>query len=150
MTADGNCFFHAVLISTGETSDVDALRKRVCDHMKSHKDTYTGYLTTQDHKEDDAFEREIQQLSESGSWKGTLADCLPMAVANMYGKTVQIYSSNTTTPVQDVLPDISLSEVISNVPITLAYLSVRGEEHFAKKENLSFCAFPVAHCHFNG
>ena len=41
-----------------------------------------------------------------------IADCLPLAIANVLKRPMRIYSSNLATPVYDIRPDIEGSEVL--------------------------------------
>ena len=53
----------------------------------------------------------------------SLGDCLPLALADMFDCTIIIYSSDSSTPVYDIIPSI---EKIIN----LAYLAIRGFEQY--------------------
>ena len=79
------------------------------------------------HDQTEHFLQELRQLQESGDWNINLADCFPMAVADMLNSTVRIYSSTVATPVYELKPRHMAGP---SACFSLAYLAIRGEEHY--------------------
>ena len=55
---------------------------------------------------------------------------MPLALANLYHCPVRIYSSKITTPVYDIQPNLNVVETAPANVINLAYLAMRGSEHY--------------------
>ena len=64
-------------------------------------------------------------MKTRGQWNLDIADIVPLATANFYGSVVRIYSSSISTPVIDIKPEQTTEKVIN-----LAYIAVRGQEHY--------------------
>ena len=69
-------------------------------------------------------------MMQGGQWDNILGDCLPLALANLYHCPVRIYSSKITTPVYDIQPNLNVVETAPANVINLAYLAMRGSEHY--------------------
>lgn len=56
-----------------------------------------------------------------------LADCLPLAIANIFSATVRVFSSRISEQVTEIKPDLvpTTGKIIS-----LAYLACAGNEHY--------------------
>lgn len=67
------------------------------------------------------FLNEVKQ--ESGKWNINLADCFPLAVASMLNRNLRIYFSANMTD--------------NSACFCLAYLAIRGEEHYEAVTNLN-------------
>ncbi|XP_053409216.1 uncharacterized protein LOC128559962 [Mercenaria mercenaria] len=129
---DGNCFFNSVKISGNFDESALSLRKRVCEFMVENADKYMSFLAKKDGNSKEAFLIDINLLKTNGQWNLDIADIVPLAVANITESTVRIYSSSVSTPVIEIKP-----EQVTNKDICLAYLAVRGQEHYDGTKPLS-------------
>lgn len=60
------------------------IRQTVCDHMLKNVGNYIQFLPKNGEQElSEQFRLEVEQLKEDGQWKTSLADCLPLAIANV-------------------------------------------------------------------
>jgi len=57
----------------------------------------------------------------------SLADCIPLAAANIFGRPINIFSSKVSSPRYDIKPDM-IKHSVDN--IDLAYVKIRNEEHY--------------------
>jgi len=135
MTADGNCFVNAVLHQINEHNQISliSLRTDIADHLRDHYDHYRVFRSTRsvpNHDDKMEYLLEVDNIRNSGTWNTNLADCMPLAVANITKRPIRIYSSNTQTPVIDVAPDLQEEPCTNNAPIFLACTAVRGQEHY--------------------
>lgn len=129
--SDGNCLFEAVC-QTLKTDKWNAsvIRQTVCDHMLKHVGNYIQFLPKNGEQElSEQFRLEVEQLKEDGQWKTSLADCLPLAIANVLNRPLRIFSSHLATPVYDIRPDIGDCD-FSDEYLYLAHVAVRNEEHY--------------------
>lgn len=129
---DGNCFFTSVKVSGKLTESAFSLREKVCNYMTANADKYMSFLTTSDVNSKDTFLRDIDLLKTNGKWNMEIADIVPLAVANIMESTIRIYSSSVTTPVIEIKPEQTTEKVVC-----LAYLAVRGHEHYDATKSLS-------------
>jgi hypothetical protein len=94
------------------------------DHLENDKETYIEFLNSQ--SMDDAsrqdYNMEVGCLRQKGYWSNSVADVLPLALANWSKRGVRIYSSDPRTPVIYVHP----KSVQNENPIILAFISASG------------------------
>ena len=132
MQGNGNCFFSAVIESTSDFwSSEENLRGQLCRHLSKHRHNYIFFLPSRGTPEEEnvtEYHEQVSKLQISGNWNCSLADCFPLALANMTKSLVRIYSSATSTPCYDVTPDMVDTE--GNRIICLAHMAIRGEEHY--------------------
>ncbi|MES9881873.1 MAG: hypothetical protein ABW185_13425 [Sedimenticola sp.] len=124
--SDGNCFFKAVGKSSNPDNSPDDVRHEVVDHIALNREHYIGYVDSADGSFDDM----LLELRTDGHWNTSLADCLPLAVANLYQCCIRIYSSEIENPIQDIHPDINVEGVQTNDSINVARIAIRGKEHY--------------------
>ena len=129
---NGNCFFEAFLKTCDEADEfkIDLFRNDVCDHISSNKKKYLGFRTGLEKRQMIEHVKDIHNLRQSGIWNNDIADCIPLAVANMFKCRIQIFSSSTLSPVYEVCPSLNESATKEMPLIPLAYLAVPGEEHY--------------------
>lgn len=136
VVADGNCFFTSVLESINDNQSMEQLREKLCCHMIENKEHYLSYLALNQNDESSneekllLFQNEINTMMLGGNWNLSLGDCLPLALANAYNRPVRIYSSKMTTPVYDIQPNLREYETVGIEHINLAYLAMKGSEHY--------------------
>jgi hypothetical protein len=68
-------------------------------------------------------------LSQDGHWNIQLADCLPLAVANLYKRQLRVYSSRIANSVYDIVPDLS-ENMPAVEPIKVTLFSIFGQEYY--------------------
>lgn len=125
---DGDCFFNAIRCQLTDDLSTKDLRSNVCQHLLDNMQHYLAFLICQDGEEPiEVYRKQVEILRQSGNWKERLADCLPLAFANMYQRPIRIFSSNTTNPVFDVKPTMG---ICSDECIRLAYIEIPGSEHY--------------------
>lgn len=56
---------------------------------------------------EDNLYNEIKLLRQKESWQSDLSDTMPLAKANLFAVTVQIYSSNPDQPVVVITPSLT-------------------------------------------
>ena len=130
---DGNCFFSAVREVTPNFESPHQVRKAVVDHLQINKAEYISFLSNTSNK---GSHRELQEIYDSQveflkgdrHWSTELCDLLPLAIANMMGREVIIYSSNRNNQLIEIQP--TLTEVRSEEVLTLAYIALKGYEHY--------------------
>jgi hypothetical protein len=77
------------------------------------------------------YDKMILDLMQDGIWNVEMADFLPLATANLLQRNITIYSSRLHNPVINIMPDIDRgTRPGGQVDIKLAYLAVRGREHY--------------------
>ena len=131
--SNGNCFMNAVACQlSDEIVTGNEIRKKLCDHIKEHKEEYVKFLSTatggnvvEDVQQ--RFNREMVFLEKDGHWSNALSDCLPLAVANTYHREVRIYTSKVGMPVISVHPSMTEEEYPC---FLLAYFNIPGHEHY--------------------
>jgi hypothetical protein len=132
IAADGDCFFASVITSLGLDKSAQDLRDKVCNHISQNFDNYVSFIPEIDSSPVETkqalFGLACAELQKGGSWKVSLADCLPLAIANLYSCSVLIFSSDSQCPIYDIKPDLC-KEVLQMV-IKIAYTAVAGEEHY--------------------
>jgi hypothetical protein len=134
--ADGNCFLSAVVkyLSDNEKDiDVAALRRKLVEHMRSEKAHYKNFVAfdkemTEEEK-DIKFDHLLQDLSVDGHWNMELADCMPLAIANLYKRPIRIYSSMVSNSVYDIYPDLQDADNSLEF-IKVALFAITGQEHY--------------------
>ena len=125
VSPDGDCFFRAVLSQLDPILSTSDLRKRLADHMAEKMHHYINFTNFKGEEND--YMQMVSCLKQSGQWNTTLADCLPLAVANTFSVTIKVFSSLISTPVYDIGPDLVASTKSS---IHLAYIGIPGQEHY--------------------
>ena len=113
------------------------LRSELCDFMIENVERYIPFCSVGQGNEayqTEQFLNEVKQLQESGEWNINLADCFPLAVADMLKRNLRIYSSAVTTPVYELSPR---NMTDSSACFCLAYLAIRGEEHYEAVTDLN-------------
>lgn len=133
---DGNCFFYSVSISLqhffrenqneavlirlrdmGISGDMtiqataQRLRERVVQEWTSHQERYQPFLER-------SIEEESRLFLQSGYFMGELGNLMPLAMANLLGSPMIIFSSLVTMPVLLITPT-SVTEGIP--PVYLAF-----------------------------
>ena len=120
--------------SANKDTTSNNLRNELCAHMIQYKAHYLPYVDDAQTANftqvpnHDKFTTEIEHLQQPGHWKGSICDCLPLAVANLYRMRVQVFSSNTITNVLNFTPD--LCTPVTDDILFLAYTAIRGTEHY--------------------
>jgi len=130
VSADGNCFMHAVLPQLDDASTtVQSLRSDIANHLRDNYEHYKAFrLSTQQEDDQRKYGEEVEKLKEDSTWNTDLADCVPLALANIYKTPVRIYSSRVENPVYDIQPD--LNEDTTEKFIKIACVAMRGQEHY--------------------
>lgn len=88
MVADGNCFYRA--ISAAYYKDVDMhhmLRRVTMEHMLEDAELYEEFFESKQ-----AFVRRVTANKRLGVWNSDLADLVPVAVAQLLGCCIEVYS----------------------------------------------------------
>ena len=73
-----------------------------------------------------------------------IGDSLPLAVANMFNYKVQIFSSNTESPIYEIKPNLSTEGTTENT-INLAHTMLLGRDYYyateatKKDQNANIC-----------
>ena len=129
VSADGDCFFSAVLPQVDYT-DIRGLRCAISEHMIANTVNYMSLMCDMDKKTFRTLAKKIKKLS---FWKSDLCDILPLAVANYFQQKVRIYHSDSK--VVCVEPSIGDGASIIH-DIVLAYLSVPMREHYDRVESI--------------
>ena len=134
---DGNCFFNSVLQQLPSIDDAGELRAKVIGHLRDNTEHYTGFLTlSRDASEEEknaVMMESLDDLSQDGHWNAGLADCMPLAVANIFKRSLRrIYSSRMQNAVYDISPDLCDRNNFDNEvgPFNLALFAVPGQEHY--------------------
>ena len=115
---------------SNESQTSEELRQRVCDHLADNYDIYKGFLTNNDVIGEDTYMQNINYLREEGHWSNELADAMPLAVSNMLGIVLKIYSSNRAHPVYEITPTVPCGTHEKLDVLNLAYLQIPGLEHY--------------------
>jgi hypothetical protein len=113
--------------------DVAALRRKLVEHMRSEKAHYKNFVAfdkemTEEEK-DIKFDHLLQDLSVDGHWNMELADCMPLAIANLYKRPIRIYSSMVSNSVYDIYPDLQDADNSLEF-IKVALFAITGQEHY--------------------
>ena len=98
VAADGDCFFHAVLLQLLSYTSVLHLREDLCNHIQLHFDLYKPFLDTADK----GFHNDLIELRRLGKWQNNTADLLVLALANLISRRVVVLS--TLSPTQVFIP----------------------------------------------
>lgn len=130
VTADGDCFFSALQTQIQIDWSIETFREHVAEHLAENIDHYIHFLHDDGSSVDrtERFGREVESIKEKGQWKANIADCIPLAAANVLKHKIQIFSSDVSNPVYEIKPD--LVEFDQNSYIHLAYLRIKREEHY--------------------
>jgi hypothetical protein len=110
LSRHGNCFFYAVLYSGASGTSLE-LRQSLCNHLGEHAEEYMGFLLNTFHPEDEEsfimmYLDEIESLKQEGYWSSKVADFLPLALANLSGCTVKIYTSKVDQQTITIQPSL--------------------------------------------
>ena len=125
---DGNCFFSAVALQMrySETLTHNDIRESACSHLLEYKSNYTSFFLGSN------FRKEVKKLRKNGAWSAELADCLPLAIANLTQKKVLIFTSVRT--VLDIIPNLQIKVeerfIVSQDFLYLAHIRTPGREHY--------------------
>ena len=65
-----------------------------------------------------------------GYWSLELANCFPLATANVLQQPTKVFKSTLVAPLTDIEPTLITKYYIEKESICLAYKWVRGEEHY--------------------
>ena len=129
---DGNCYINAVLCQLKiHDADPQHLRNLICDHISEYKHEYLGFLKDDVSESSEKFDKEVTMLRNDGHWSMQLADCMPLATANVLQQPIKVFKSTFVAPINEIEPSLvtSLNPVTSD-PICLAYTCIRGHEHY--------------------
>jgi hypothetical protein len=101
--------------------------------MRSEKAHYKNCVAfdkemTEEEK-DIKFDHLLQDLSVDGHWNMELADCMPLAIANLYKQPIRIYSSMVSNSVYDIYPDLQDADNSLEF-IKVALFAITGQEHY--------------------
>ena len=136
---DGNCFINAILFYLNQdervTETVESLREKLTKHLSENMNNYIDYLTFQDNGEGgdktDRYNQCVDDLRLNGHWNNDLADCMPLVIANIYGRAVRVFASRPQNPLYDVKPDLTPEEEQNmQKPILVAFFAIKGQEHY--------------------
>ncbi|XP_041352435.1 uncharacterized protein LOC121370949 [Gigantopelta aegis] len=123
--ADGNSFFEACSISMSAAVNSTELRKLLCDYLEENMIEYVDFLLVPENAElEKDYRLEVKKLRQDGYFSNSVAEFLPLAIANWSGQCVRILCSKATTPLIDVKP--TLRPPVVDTPIVLAHTSIRG------------------------
>lgn len=133
---DGDCFFNALMTSGKFTEETIEMRTNLCEFMKANIDKYITFWAARTDSDASVqpknFVDELEKMKVPGEWNNDIADIVPLAVANLYGYTLRIYSSSLSKPVMEIKPDQDSKKVIN-----IAYTAIRGKEHYDATENIN-------------
>lgn len=134
---DGNCFNNAVLLQVKDITDItdsSSLRAKIVEHLRDNRSHYKHFLNFPSHASDEdkdmIYNEYLDDLKQCGHWNLDLADCMPLAIANIFQRIVRIYSSKISNPVCDIKPDLLESDQSSGKIINLALIAITGKEHY--------------------
>ncbi|KAL8585133.1 hypothetical protein ACOMHN_013149 [Nucella lapillus] len=125
--ADGNCFFKAASLHIPAHDEV-SLREALCEHIVQHIETYVGFFP--DSSADDVI-RDVSRMKLSGVWNLKTNDALPLALANLTGRRLKIFTSKEKPAMFDVIPTLPYVKRDAFSPIYVAKLAPNGlPEHY--------------------
>ncbi|XP_062577843.1 ankyrin-2-like [Saccostrea cucullata] len=129
---DGNCFFRALQHQIqGYGFDSMALRNILCRHLSDNMDHYISFLEFgRSENRFQIFKKQIRQMEKNSIWNTELADCLPLAAANEFKRTIRIFSDNLDGPLE-IIPDL---DTASGDFINLVYITYGKGEHYDAAE----------------
>ncbi|KAH3806859.1 hypothetical protein DPMN_135187 [Dreissena polymorpha] len=127
-------------MSTNEFPTPEHLRQKLCDHLSENPQTYMEFLASEgnscQNEKQRIYTEQINYLRKEGHWSNDLADAMPLDIANLLGKTLKIYCSNTANPVYEIQLYLSPNEREGKGAINLALLQIPGFEHYDACTNL--------------
>ena len=110
---DGNCFLRAVLTQISDPQnnlDAPKLRQDIVNHLRENHEHYINVLSFRSDDDEisnrDIYEDTINDIQQDGHWNVELADCMPLAVSNIFKRTIRIFSSRISNQVYDIKPDL--------------------------------------------
>jgi hypothetical protein len=96
-------------------------------------------------EKDIKFDHLLQDLSVDGHWNMELADCMPLAIANLYKQPIRIYSSMVSNSVYDIYPDLQDATMnpakLSYVSFPIFFLSFRFSKKLLLDRTFVICTF---------
>ncbi|KAK7089898.1 hypothetical protein V1264_024223 [Littorina saxatilis] len=140
VSADGNCFFKAASLHLAAHDEV-TLRETLCQHIVQNIHIYMEYFPGCS-SENFAIQ-DLSNMLLSGTWNLKFNDALPLALANLTGRRVKIFTSKQEPATWDVTPTVTSVKHDEASPIYLAMLAPTGqpEEHYdgclAKRRHIS-------------
>ena len=127
---DGNCFFSAAILNLDTTINIFELRTIICDHIHENEKDYKSFLSGPK----PSCKKGLKKLRKPGSWSTALADCLPLALANLLQKNVLMFTSVGT--ILEFHPNIKIVEILRIKKaahcdkLCLAHIRVPDKEHY--------------------
>ncbi|KAK3090584.1 hypothetical protein FSP39_012887 [Pinctada imbricata] len=114
--------------------------------MQKYQIHYIVFLTCKEHTAEEEkcriFSENLNNLRNPGHLNVSLADCLPLAAANVYKRPLRIYSSRIQNAVYDISADLDQVGDGMQDPIRLALFSIPGHEHYDSIEQVSGSSTP--------
>ena len=123
---DGDCFFASISSQLDQKIETRDLRNITCNHLLKFKSSYHSFLSGKDPK----FEKSVKKIRKLGTWSGTLADALPLAMANLVQKQIIIFTSIKSTLA--ISPNLSIEPELQTERrnLMLAHLRIPQREHY--------------------
>ncbi|KAK7089115.1 hypothetical protein V1264_024171 [Littorina saxatilis] len=139
VSADGNCFFKAASLHLAAHDEV-TLRETLCQHIVQNIHIYMEYFP--DCSSANFAIQDLSNMLLSGTWNLKFNDALPLALANLTGRRVKIFTSKQEPATWDVTPTVTSVKHDEASPIYLAMLAPTGQpEHYdgclAKRRHIS-------------
>ena len=132
MPADGNCLLSAALHNLGYPMSVHELRLKIAQHIDDNAAEYITFVTFEDNltpeEELDKFLAMIEEIKQNGKWNTYMADFVPLCIANIFQRTIRIFSSLPFQPILDIKPHIST--ILDKSPIVVAHIAIHGNDHY--------------------
>jgi len=137
---DGDCLIKAIIKQLNDQSiTVSAVRQQISNHIIENIHHYNGFIRVEQNVLEEEKIRLItanaRKLDENGHWESEYADFVPLCLANIFKRSIRIFSSRLFTPVFDIEPDLSQPQ--NDVPFLLAHLATHGSEHYDAVRKLS-------------
>ena len=78
-------FFNAAVLHTPDSVTSQQLREEICSHLLSNESFYVEFLPEDSTKgtRGQIFRDEVNSLKQKSHWSNDVADCLPLALANV-------------------------------------------------------------------
>ena len=149
----GNCFFEA---SAGQINmDPAVLRQELCKTLEENMEDYIQFLLNHHHPNDEEtfvedYLTEVAKLKEDGYWTNSVADLLPLVLANYSKRIVVLYTNKDDQNIIIIIPTVNTktSSTTDNSSIKLVYTSIPNVyEHYdachSDTHSKTFTAHPV-------
>ncbi|KAL4225258.1 hypothetical protein ACF0H5_015946 [Mactra antiquata] len=134
---DGNCLLSAVLHYMGWPMSTPDLRLKIAQHITDNITDYISFVTFEDNLTEEeelkTFNDMIEEIKQDGKWNTYMSDFVPLCIANIFQRTMRIFSSRPFQPILDIKPHVSTLDV--TLPIVVAHIAIDDKDHYDAVES---------------